>query len=161
MNPISTLSATLCALALFCGIPQALQAQCTDNQSEVVVEILTDNYPGEITWTLTGTEGLLLSGGPYGSTGTSYSDTVCIDNADAYPCLQFVINDSYGDGICCGYGQGAYTIYLDGQSVATGGDYDQQDLVQFDCAPGATCNDAVALTDADFGVVSQAGDNFW
>ena len=161
MNLISTLSATLCALALFCGIPQALHAQCTDTQSEVVVEILTDNYPGEITWTLTGTEGLLLSGGPYGSTGTSYADTVCIDNADAYPCLQFVINDSYGDGICCGYGQGSYTIYLDGESVATGGDYDQQDLVQFDCAPGATCNDAVALTDADFGTVSQAGDNFW
>ena len=159
-NPVK-LFAALGALALMLGLSSETSAQCEAGQSEVVVEILTDNYPGEITWTLSDANGQLLSGGPYGSTGTTYTDTVCIDGADAYPCLQFVINDSYGDGICCGYGQGAYTLYLDGEAVATGGDYGQQDIVQFDCAPGATCNDAVTLTEADYGTVTQAGDNFW
>jgi len=141
--------------------PFSAQAQCAEGESEVVVEILTDNYPGEITWTLTGLGGELLSGGPYSSTGTVYADTVCIASEEEFPCLQFVINDSYGDGICCGYGQGAYTLYLDGVAVATGGDYGQQDLVQFDCAPGSTCNDAIGIDAADFGTVMQAEDNFW
>ena len=122
-----------------------------------MVEILTDNYPGEITGS--DANGQLLSGGPYGSTGTTY-DTVCIDGADAYPCLQFVINDSYGDGICCGYGQGAYTLYLDGEAVATGGDYGQQDIVQLTArwVPMQRCRDPHG---GGPGTVTQAGDNFW
>ena len=155
------LFAACAAFSLTLGLHFDTSAQCGEGQSEVVVEILTDNYPGEITWTLSNANGELLSGGPYNSSGTFYSDSVCIDNAEEYPCLQFVINDSYGDGICCGYGQGAYTLYLDGEAVATGGNYGQQDIVQFDCAPGATCNDAVILTEGDYGVVSQSGDNFW
>ena len=104
----------LLGACLFLGLaPLAAQGQCAEGESEVVVEILTDNYPGEITWTLTGLGGELLSGGPYGSSGTVYADTVCIASEEEFPCLQFVINDSYGDGICCGYGQGAYTVYLD------------------------------------------------
>ena len=46
-------------------------------------------------------------------------------------------------------------------AVATGGDYGQQDLVQFDCAPGSTCNDAIGIDAADYGTVMQAEDNFW
>ena len=91
-NPVK-LFAALGALALMLGLSSETSAQCEAGQSEVVVEILTDNYPGEITWTLSDANGQLLSGGPYGSTGTTYTDTVCIDGADAYPCLQFVIND--------------------------------------------------------------------
>ena len=151
----------LATLILVGGRSEQLIAQCEEGQSQVVVEILTDNYPGEITWTLSDVNGSLLTGGPYNDSGTSYADTICISGADEFPCLQFVINDSYGDGICCGYGQGAYTLYLDGVAVATGGDYGQQDQVQFDCAPGATCNDAVTLTDADYGTLTQAEDNFW
>ena len=94
------------SLAAFCALLVGAQlqahAQCEPGQSEVVVEILTDNYPGEITWTLSDANGELLSGGPYQSTGTTYTETVCIDGADEFPCLQFVIHDSYGDGICCG-----------------------------------------------------------
>ena len=161
MTYSAKLFATCAALSLTLGLHFDTSAQCGEGQSEVVVEILTDNYPGEITWTLSNANGELLSGGPYNSSGTFYSDSVCIDNAEEYPCLQFVINDSYGDGICCGYGQGAYTLYLDGEAVATGGNYGQQDIVQFDCAPGATCNDAVILTEGDYGVVSQSGDSFW
>ena len=161
MTHTGKLLAAFSALALMLGLQQTAGAQCDPGQSEVVVEILTDNYPGEITWTLSDANGTLLSGGPYNSTGTAYTESVCIDGAAEYPCLQFVINDSYGDGICCGYGQGAYTLYLDGTVVATGGQYGQQDIVQFDCAPGATCNDAVVLTDADYGTVTQADDNFW
>ena len=147
--------------ALMLLSPLAGFAQCAAGETEVVVEILTDNYPGEITWTLSDANGTLLSGGPYSAQGTTYTDAVCIDGAVEFPCLQFVINDSYGDGICCGYGNGAYTLFMDGVAVATGGNYGQQDIVQFDCAPGATCNDALALTEADYGTVTQGADNYW
>jgi len=36
---------------------------------------------------------------------------------------EFTLNDTYGDGICCSYGQGSYTISVDGEEVATGGDF--------------------------------------
>ena len=114
---LHTLS-SLVMMTLSLGLSADVLAQCDEGQSQVVVEILTDNYPGEITWTLSDANGELLSGGPYGSPGTTYADSVCIAGADEFPCLQFVINDSYGDGICCGYGQGAYTLYLDGVAVA-------------------------------------------
>ena len=161
MNNQFNLPTALVALVLTLGSYTTLLGQCAEGQSQVVVEILTDNYPGEIAWTLTGADGQLMSSeqGDYTQSGTMYADTVCIDGADETPCLQFVITDSYGDGICCGYGEGAYNIYLDGEVVATGGQYGNQDLVQFDCAPGSTCNDAVELT--DYGMVSQAEDNFW
>jgi hypothetical protein len=149
------------ALALVGWSASDALAQCAENESEVVVEILTDNYPGEITWTLSDASGVLLSGGPYNQNGTTFTASTCIDGAVEFPCLQFVINDSYGDGICCGYGQGAYTLYLDGVEVATGGSYASQDIVQFDCAPGATCNDALALTEGDYGTVVQPAANFW
>jgi hypothetical protein len=151
----------LLVLALIGWSASDALAQCAENESEVVVEILTDNYPGEITWTLSDASGVLLSGGPYNQNGTTFTASTCIDGAVEFPCLQFVINDSYGDGICCGYGQGAYTLYLDGVEVATGGSYASQDIVQFDCAPGATCNDALALTEGDYGTVVQPAANFW
>ncbi|MDA0941037.1 MAG: hypothetical protein O2990_08540, partial [Bacteroidetes bacterium] len=128
-----SLSAAFGALALMLGLQHTAAAQCAAGETEVMVEILTDNYPGEITWTLSDANGTLLSGGPYSTQGTTYTDVVCIDGAVEFPCLQFVINDSYGDGICCGYGNGAYTLYMDGAAVATGGNYGQQDIVQFDC----------------------------
>ena len=50
-NPVKLLAA-FGALALMLGLSDEASAQCEAGQSEVVVEILTDNYPGEITWTL-------------------------------------------------------------------------------------------------------------
>ena len=83
----------LVALVLTLGSYTTLLGQCAEGQSQVVVEILTDNYPGEIAWTLTGADGQLMSSeqGDYTQSGTMYADTVCIDGADETPCLQFVI----------------------------------------------------------------------
>ena len=61
---LHTLS-SLVTMTLFLGSSASLIAQCDEGQSQVVVEILTDNYPGEITWTLSDSNGQLLSGGPY------------------------------------------------------------------------------------------------
>ena len=101
MKHVHQILSSLVTMTLLMGLTSTLIAQCDEGQSQVVVEILTDNYPSEITWTLSDANGELLSGGPYGETGTTYSDTVCIANAEEFPCLQFVINDDFGCASAC------------------------------------------------------------
>lgn len=46
-------------------------------------------------------------------------------------CSQFTILDSGGDGLCCGEGQGSYTISYDGKELKTGDafyDYETTDF---------------------------------
>ena len=46
---------------------------------------------------------------------------------------EFTIVDSYGDGICCSYGEGSYTVSLDGEVVASGGGFGTSETSVF-CA---------------------------
>ncbi|MDA0728626.1 MAG: lysyl oxidase family protein [Bacteroidetes bacterium] len=164
---MNLLSLSFRTLSAFVGLAFAslefssdVQAQCETGESLVVVEILTDGYPGETSWELVLGGELVLSGGPYNQNGTLYSDTLCFPSSEE-PCLQFEIFDSYGDGICCGYGEGSYTVTLDGVVVATGGQFSSSAGALFACAPGETCNDAIPLTSDDYGMVDSEGDSFW
>jgi hypothetical protein len=89
------------------------------------VDITTDNYPEETSWTLTNTctstqVGARPQGYYSGSQNTLFTENYCVDGNSAF---QFTINDSYGDGICCSYGTGFYTITYNGQVAATGGEF--------------------------------------
>ena len=82
-------------ILVFLFVPSSLVfGQCAEGESEVVVQILTDNYPAETTWTLSDASGALLTGGPYSGNNTTYSDTTCIPNTGDPSCLQFVIDDA-------------------------------------------------------------------
>jgi len=111
---------------------------CTDDpcicpESEVIVEIFTDDYPDETTWDLTDSLGTVLAtGGPLSNSGTLYSWQVCVDSIN---CYYFTIYDAFGDGICCDWGQGYYNVYLDGNLVATGGQFGSFETTMF----GPTC----------------------
>jgi len=85
----------------------------------VEVEILTDNYPGETSWTITNKcdGSTAASGGGYDDRGTMYSTSSCLPAAN----YKFEIVDSYGDGICCSYGSGSYDVKYNGQSVVSDG----------------------------------------
>jgi len=121
---------------------------CTDDpcicpESEIIVEIFTDNYPDETTWDLTDSLGTILAtGGPLSNIGTLYSWQVCVDSVN---CYYFTIYDAYGDGICCDWGQGYYNVYLDGNLVATGGQFGSFETTMFGPAcvmpTGACCVD--------------------
>eukprot|EP00573_Skeletonema_grethae_P005631 CAMPEP_0201712026 /NCGR_PEP_ID=MMETSP0578-20130828/59433_1 /ASSEMBLY_ACC=CAM_ASM_000663 /TAXON_ID=267565 /ORGANISM="Skeletonema grethea, Strain CCMP 1804" /LENGTH=810 /DNA_ID=CAMNT_0048201083 /DNA_START=53 /DNA_END=2485 /DNA_ORIENTATION=- len=109
--------------------------ECGGSQKRIEVDILTDNYPAETTWTVTdscGSAGVILSGGPYSSTSTStlFSDDVCA-TVGRY---DFTINDSFGDGICCGWGSGAYTVKYDGVVEASGGQFGSTETKTFGSA---------------------------
>ncbi len=98
----------------------------------VEVVIAPDDYGAEITWSITDTEtGMIIaSGGPYPNDDT---DTIRTDVCLLYGCYDFTINDSFGDGICCNEGNGAYIIaYQDTMILSpSGGNYGSQETVPF------------------------------
>ena len=59
---------------------------------------------------------------------------------------QFDISDQFGDGMCCSYGEGSYTILVDGAEVATGSDFGGSASHAF-CAPADACVLVVFVAD--------------
>ena len=105
---------------------------CIIGGVEITFTILTDNYPGETTWSIADANGsVVMTGGPYSSSATTYSSTVCVDNG----CYDLTINDSFGDGICCGYGTGNYVITSQGETLVSGGEFASTETVNF-CIEG-------------------------
>jgi hypothetical protein len=99
----------------------------------VRVEILTDNYPGETSWQLTdATSAVVLSGSGYTASGTTFSSEVCVDD---WTSLSFTINDAYGDGICCAYGSGSYTVTVNGNTVLSGGAFGSSETKPLQATP--------------------------
>lgn len=92
-------------------------AQCDGDEVEVRVEITTDNWGYETSWTLTDLVGnVILEGGQGGvyANHTTYLDSICVA-ADG--CFFFEIYDTYGDGI---YAPNGYELYVDEILVSSG-----------------------------------------
>ena len=113
----------------------------------VTMTILTDNYPAETTWTVVDANGeTVMSGGPYSSNATTYTSEACL--ADG--CYTLTVFDSYGDGLCCGYGEGSYSLSDESGAVyASGASFDDLDLTDFcletvgdieGCTDSSACN---------------------
>ena len=92
-------------------------AQCGANEIEIKVEIATDNWGYETSWTITDLMGTIIleggQGGVYGNNST-YSDSTCVA-ADG--CFFFEIYDIFGDGILAPNG---YELYVDEILVSSG-----------------------------------------
>lgn len=102
----------------------------------VTLTLVLDNYPEETSWTLTNSGGsTVASGGTYGSQpdGSTVTETFNIAAGD----YTFTITDAYGDGICCSYGNGSYTLSDNGSGsiLASGGSFGSSDAVSF-CVEG-------------------------
>ena len=114
---------------------------CIFGGEGVTVTILTDNYPGETTWSLTDVSGTVVaSGGPYATQAVEEVTQVCV----APGCYTFTINDSFGDGICCAYGTGLYTVSSQGTVLATGGEFANTESTEFCLGSGFGCTDETA-----------------
>lgn len=114
---------------------------CTDNP--VTVTINLDNYPAETSWQITNANGsTVASGGTYG--GQAPGSTVSVDLCLVDGCYDFIINDSYGDGICCGYGNGSYSVSSGGTTLASGGAFQSSETTNF-CfgPPPPSCDDGI------------------
>jgi hypothetical protein len=122
---------------------QVDDGSCVLEGSAVIFNLLSDNYPGEITWQISGMTGVVASGGPYVEAMTSYEHIECLGDG----CYSFTILDSLGDGICCAYGEGGYTLTVDGELIYSGGEYSNNETTLFcigesevGCTDSAACN---------------------
>lgn len=101
---------------------------------ELSLKIVLDTYGAETSWELRDSNDIVLySGGPYpaSSNGSVVETTMCLGDG----CYFFQIYDSYGDGICCDFGLGSYTLKdSSGYVIATGGQFDSTEEIAF-CLP--------------------------
>ena len=111
-------------------------------EKTVRVEIFTDLYPGETTWELRNkdTGEVVASDGPLSDPETLHKWDICIDNES---CYNFTIFDAFGDGICCVYGIGSYSVFHDGELVCSGGEFGESETcsdIGWNCE-GGECGD--------------------
>jgi lysyl endopeptidase len=102
--------------------------------TQITLDIILDDYGSETTWEIQDASSTVIaSGGPYsdGMDQTLESTSICIGNG----CYDFILNDSYGDGICCGYGNGSYSLYDGSTTYASGGSFTFQEVTNF-CITG-------------------------
>ena len=101
---------------------------CILDSEDLTIIILTDNYPGETTWTVTDVARARLwhlVDLTYGR--HEYVEQVCIDAG----CYTFTISDSFGDGVCCAYGIGSYAVSTNGTELASGGEFATSEATDF------------------------------
>ena len=137
----------LSLLATFAFAVSTSFSQCPPGNNLVSVEILTDNFGYETSWNLLSSTGTALASGGQGgiyANNTNYTETVCVPENT---CMRFEITDDFGDGICCGFGQGSYTILIDGIEAVTGGSFTNNSVEVFNCPPGSSCTDALLITE--------------
>jgi hypothetical protein len=111
-------------------------------KSNITIKITLDGYGGETSWTLKNSAGVTVSSNP---TYTSLNNTSTNPQADINltlpnDCYTFQINDSYGDGMCCGYGNGSYAVWADGVLIPgmTGAQFTSSDKKKFAVNASAT-----------------------
>ncbi|MBM3430736.1 MAG: hypothetical protein FJX99_07125, partial [Bacteroidetes bacterium] len=114
--------------------------QCNTGQSEIQILITPDNYPNESSWKLFANNVQIAA-------GTTNDTTICLDTT---ACIRFEMYDSYGDGMCCNYGQGSYLVVWNGVQVASGGQFTTISTQTFNCPPGTTCQNAIPITIGTF-----------
>jgi len=115
----------------------------------------TDQYPGETTWEVTnGSGAVVAAGGPYGSQFSTFVEEICLEEG----CYTLTFFDSYGDGICCGFGTGSYTLSYDGQDLATGGEFTSSESSDFCVTPAGTACSTLNFNDYVLGSYTPARD---
>lgn len=114
---------------------------CPSGESQLVVNIIPDSWPNEITWAVTHGSSTIANGNVAGG-------SLCVPTGE---CVIFTIFDSYGDGITA---QGGYTVTLDGAIVASGGrlynnNYRYEQTTELNCPPGFSCGNPLVVADGE------------
>ena len=79
------------------GTCQMPPANCANGESNIVVTVIPDTYPGETSWTITNSNGTVLAGDSnYVTTGVPVITEVCITDGTV---IDFNLYDAFGDGM--------------------------------------------------------------
>ncbi|QSE97887.1 S8 family serine peptidase [Fulvivirga lutea] len=102
--------------------------------TDVTLTLVFDNYPEETSWQIVDGSTVVASGGTYASQADG--STLNIDVTLPDGCYDFIISDQYGDGMCCSYGNGSYSLRDGATVLASGGSFASSQTTNF-CVGGA------------------------
>ena len=117
------------------------------DKDKVTINLTTDYWPGDTSWELLNGRGeVQASGSGYSRRNTDYEINNCV-SADT---CTFTIYDSEGDGICCNYGAGSYSVIRDGVSYDGNGAFGSSESITIceepSAAPTLSLSQAPTLT---------------
>lgn len=96
----------------------SITTDLVSNFDYVTLIINMDDYPQETSWELyeQNTQEIIASASSISSGTQVVEENVCVDYNS---CYVFKVIDSFGDGICCGYGEGSFLVLnADGDTLA-------------------------------------------
>jgi len=112
--------------------------------SPLHLSITLDNYATETSWNISSSNGSVLYSTSYSSSDNNSNKTVSNLNIDPSNGISLNFFDAYGDGICCSYGSGSYTLRdANNTIIASGGNFAASVSHTF-CVAGnnqSTCGD--------------------
>ena len=129
-----------------CGGSSCAPCQSGCSENEVTLTITFDNYPEETSWSIVTDGGTSVASQSYSTSnaiGSTITETFCLPN----DCYTFAINDAYGDGMCCTYGSGSYTLTGPDGEIKSGGSFTSSEATDFCLGttppPTPTCTDGI------------------
>jgi hypothetical protein len=112
------------------GLSATTAGMQTASTTTATINLTTDNYGSETSWELVDetTGATLAQGSGYGNNQTITPVSVTLVDGN---CYKFIIYDTYGDGICCSYGNGSYSFAAGATTFASGGQFTNEDGTKF------------------------------
>jgi hypothetical protein len=109
---------------------KAVETQFTN----ISIKITLDRWASETSWTLKNSAGVNVAVSPVYNNGIDFAANGAYPQTDINltlpnDCYTFEILDSYGDGMCCEYGNGGYQIWANGTLIPgmSGGTFTSSD----------------------------------
>ncbi|CAM1359738.1 exported hypothetical protein [Tenacibaculum sediminilitoris] len=99
--------------------------------SSVSLEIVFDNFSYETSWEIRdGSNTIVASGDNY--VNQAKDSKITVNKTLPNGCYDLVFKDSFGDGMCCSYGSGSYTLRnSSGTILASGGQFGSTETKSF------------------------------
>ena len=120
----------------------------TPDCTEIDFRIKFDNYPEDISWNIKNASGqIVASGKEYDQRGREISVKECLPSG----CYTIEMNDSYGDGLCCQYGQGYYRVIVNGRTLAEDASFGSRSRKEF-CLNSNRIGSTRSVGDLEFAI---------
>ena len=97
--------------------------------TQVVFQLNTDDYGDETSWNITDANNAIIASGNNYANNVTFNQTIDLPTDG---CHTFTINDEFGDGICCGEGNGSYSLKTSNNTIIIqGGNYGSGESITF------------------------------
>ena len=127
------------------GASNAVTVTTLASNPQLTLTIRFDNYPEETSWRIYSGSTIVASGGTYGSQPDGSTLNIPLNLAPA--CYTLVFYDTYGDGMCCSYGNGWYTLSQGSTVLVSGGTFTSSQSTSF--CNNQSNNSTYASTETD------------